>query len=77
MLSNLVAHGKIPHQSFETQRLMSRIALNLGGTASAGAETPSHAGAAIYSHRNERFSATIRPFAISRHRQAITLPSSK
>ena len=33
--------------------------------------------AAPYSHKNERFSATIWPFAINRHRQAITRPSSK
>src|SRR5437868_7756489 len=35
------------------------------------------AAAASYSQRNERFSATIRPLAISRHRHAITRPSSK
>src|ERR1051326_9639319 len=40
-------------------------------------QRPTIAGGTFYSHIKERFSATIRPFAISRHRHAITRPSSK
>jgi hypothetical protein len=74
MLSNLPTHGKISDRLIGTQFLMSRFASNLRATGWRKQKNSNHA---IYSQRNERFSATIRPFAINRQRQAITRPSSK
>ncbi len=77
MLSNLAAHGKTSYQLIRNAALNEPHSFEFSTHDVSGSKKVEAHRPANYSHRNERFSATIRPFAIRTHRHAITRPSSK